>query len=357
MHPGIRRVAERFALDGDLVSAERHVQGHINETWILSCSTGSARKRYVLQRINETVFADPRALMQNVATVTAHLAAKQSNVEQVLELVPSNDNDAYVKDQGFWRTYKYIENTFAVDAVENPTQAYKAAEAFGRFHRLIADLPPVVEIIPGFHDTPARIRQLEDAAHADVVGRTASCKNEIDYLLSYTEQAGELMQLLASREVPLRNVHNDTKINNVLFDRDTGDAVCVIDLDTVMPGTILFDFGDMVRSAAGTAAEDAANTSNMHVDIEIFEALIRGFVAGAGSIFVPAEIEHLAISGRTITMECAMRFLTDYLQGDSYFRVNDAEHNLRRCQAQMALAHDIDQNLSTLKAIVAKACT
>jgi hypothetical protein len=361
-------LADRFAVDGEFVAAVPYGSGHINDTFAATYemrASGPARRRFIHQRINREVFRDPAGLMDNVARVTRHIRGRlqQAGVDdvdrRVLTLVPSRDGaDDIVDDNGeYWRTYAFIEHATTYDVVETPQQAFEVARAFGAFQRRLADLPPpaLVETIPGFHDTPRRLAALRDAVACDEAGRARDVAPEIDRLESYAGLADALLTPARDGHIPLRVAHNDTKINNVLIDEHSGEALCVIDLDTVMPGLALDDFGDLVRTSVCFAKEDDRDLSRARVELRLFEALVRGYLASAGSFLTAAEIDLLVTAGELMTYECALRFLTDHLQGDTYFRVHREGHNLDRTRVQLALLDSLAGRESDLRGIVAAA--
>jgi len=295
--------------------------------------------------------------MDNVRRVTEHLRARASGGEQTLSLVAARDGECFVVDaEGeYWRVYRFIEGARTVDAVGNAAQVRNAAAIFGRFQGLLRDLPapPLHETIPGFHDTKARYRQFHEALAADAHDRAKACAAEIDAALAFEDEAGLIVELQADGELPLRVVHNDTKLDNVMFDAQGDAACCVIDLDTVMPGTVLSDFGDLVRSATSTAAEAETNLADVKIRMDYFVALAEGYLGATAGFLTGKEVGHLAIAGRTITVEIALRFLTDYLSGDKYFRIGHPLHNLERARSQFALAASIDAQLAEMQTVIA----
>jgi len=347
-------IATRFRLDGAAAAAERHGGGHINDTWLVTTDRGG---RYILQRINRQVFTDPVALMDNVRRVTDYLHERAGSGEQTLSLVPTRDDGSYlVDDEGeYWRAYHFIEGARTLEVAENLGQVRDAAALFGRFQRLLSELPgpPLHETIPGFHDTPARYRQFHAALAADAHGRARECGAEIDLALGFEAGAGLVAKLQAAGALPQRIVHNDTKLDNVLFDERSGAAVCVVDFDTVMPGTVLSDFGDLVRSAASSAAEGDTNYAGVYLRMDSFTALAEGYLGAAAEFLADAEIDNLAVAGRIITVEIGLRFLTDYLSGDTYFRIASPQQNLERCRSQFTLAASIDARLAEMRAVIA----
>lgn len=340
-------VVRRFQFNGEFLGAAPYGSGHINDTYCLRFDQAGAPVRYILQRINTAIFKDPVGLMENVERVTAHLAKKLSGQpgcsRRALKLVRTENARSYVRDEAanYWRAYFFVENAKTYDKIENATQAFEAAKAFGQFQRLLADLPapPLRDTIPDFHHTPKRFAALEHAIERDAVNRAAEARAEIDFALSHKSMASVLLDA----NLPLRVTHNDTKLNNVMLDDSTGQGICVIDLDTVMPGLALYDFGDMVRTATSPAAEDERDLSKVKMQFPMFEALARGYMESAATFLTPAEKEHLAFSGKLITFEIGIRFLTDFLAGDTYFKVHRPGHNLDRCRTQFKLVESIEQ--------------
>ena len=355
------KIARQFALIGNAQSAQVLGTGLIHDTYLLSSDHGGQDHHYVLQRINSRVFADPEALIANAVRVIDHIVRKtkelvEGSAYQSLTFVRTHEGlYSYKYESGvFWRGFDYVSGTRTFNKVETVAQAYEAAAAFGHFQALIRDLPSprLTEVIENFHDTPARFEQLAKAIDRDAHGRARQAATEIATARHYHPIADELLCLHRSGLIPERIVHNDTKINNVLFDAQSGKAICVVDLDTVMPGLSLFDFGDLVRTATMSADEDEVDLSKVSMRIEIFESLVEGYLSTAGEFLNTTELDHLALCGRTITIENAVRFLTDYLEGDHYFKVARPEQNLCRCRSQFALAASIDRQIEEMQAIV-----
>jgi len=352
----VRSVARQFQLAGEFLSAEPYGSGHINDTYCVVYNQGGTRVRYLLQRINHQVFKHPVALMANVERVTAHLAAKVAAEpdasRRALTLIPTRAGPGYWQEAGgaVWRAYIFIEHARGYDAVESPSQAFAAARAFGRFQKLLADLPAprLNDTIPDFHHTPKRFAALEQALAADRANRAASAKPEIEFALRHRALCGGLLDA----NLPERVTHNDTKFNNVLLDDATGEGVCVIDLDTVMPGLALYDFGDMVRTTTSPTKEDEPDPSKVRMQFPMFEALARGYLSSAGEFLTPAEKELLPLAGKLITFEIGLRFLTDYLAGDVYFKVSRAGHNLDRCRTQFKLVESIAAQEAAMNKLV-----
>ena len=338
----VEAAAAQFALEGRLANARRHGQGRIHQTWLVECDSG---RRYVLQQLNAHVFRDLDAVMENVVRVTAHLerrlAQSGAPLLRPLRVVPTRAGASWLREAGAggWRAYEYVEGTVTLERAETPEQAHAAALAFGRFSALLADLPdpPLHETIPAFHDTVGRVRALAHAIDRDPRGRVAAAEPEIAALAQHWELAERMAALTRSGRLPLRVVHNDTKLNNVLFDAATGRAACVIDLDTVMPGYLAYDFGDLVRSAGNAAPEEGADPALAELRMPVFEALASGYLEGTRGMLRDADRESLAFAGPLLAFEVAVRFLTDHLEGDVYFRVAHPGQNLERCRLQLAL--------------------
>ncbi|RIL05143.1 MAG: mucin desulfatase [Proteobacteria bacterium] len=357
-----RAVAEAFDIPGRFVAARPHGSGWINDTLLVEFDDGGRRTRWILQRINTSVFRRPEHVMENVARVTEHqrrALARRGAADadrRALRLVAARAGGfAHVDpDGGWWRAFHYIEATSTHDAVTGAAQAGAAAEAFGRFLADLADLPAprLHETIPRFHDARARFEQLAAAASADAHGRLAGCRRELDSALAREPLVAKLERLLASGALPERVAHNDTKINNVLFDDATGEAVCVIDLDTAMPGNALYDFGDLARRAATRAPEDERDLARVRVEPALFEALVAGFLRGAGRCLADAERRELVFASQLMTLVIGMRFLADHLAGDVYFRIHRPGQNLDLARTQLALLADFEQRTPALQSIV-----
>jgi hypothetical protein len=333
--------------------------GHINDTYIVHFSgLGGKPRRYVAQRINDNVFKNVTALMANVQRVTAHLAAKAGAASRQLALVPAVDGAACARDDhgGWWRFYDFIEGTHTVDRVTSGEQAREAARAFGDFQAQLADLPGgrLQETIPNFHHTRSRFENFRRAVQEDRAGRAASVRAEIDFAFAREADADVLLALLAKGEVSERVTHNDTKINNVMLDDVTHRAVAVIDLDTVMPGLPLYDFGEMMRTAASSTFEDDPVADNMRLELPLVRVLVEGYLSSAvGTVLNPTERAHLGFAGKLMTYENGLRFLTDYLQGDTYYKIQHPRHNLDRTRTQFALVRDIERQADGLNRILA----
>jgi hypothetical protein len=358
----IKHVLEHFDLLGDFLEASPYGSGHINDTYAVVLDQGGTQVRYILQRVNGRIFKEPVRLMENIAHVTRHLQAKaeargvQDTTRRVLTLVKTLDGaDYHIDDEGqVWRCYIFVEEARSYDILETPAQAFQAAKAFGNFQRDLMDYagPRLFETIPRFHDTRNRFGNLLRAIEQDACNRAPRVKEEIAFALACEPLADSLLALKDRGEIPERITHNDTKLNNVLLDDATGEGMCVLDLDTVMPGLSLYDFGDMVRTATNPVAEDEPDARKVVVQVPMFEAIARGYLEGLGGTLLPAERERLVLSGRLLTYECGLRFLTDFLEGDHYFAIRREDHNLDRCRTQFALVRSLAEHEERLMAFV-----
>jgi hypothetical protein len=356
LNPDLPAIARAFDIPGEFLSALPTGSGHINDSYCATFEVSGQPARAILQRINHHIFNDPAALMENIQRVTSHLATKLAaepdSHRRTLTLIPARDSRPWHIDPlgNYWRAYRFIEHARTFDIVESPAQAYQAAKAFGHFQLLLADLPAprLHDTIPDFHHTPRRFAALEHAINADVVNRAQLARPEIDFALA----GRDLASVLLDAQLPERVTHNDTKFNNVMLDDRTGEAICVIDLDTVMPGLAPFDFGDMVRTTTSSAAEDEQDLSKVTLQFPIFEALLRGYLASAGGFLTPAERSHLVAAGKVITFEQGIRFLTDYLAGDPYYKTHRPNQNLDRCRTQFKLVASIQQQEDAMHRLV-----
>ena len=362
--PDLTEMIAAFPLEGRLVAGGPYGSGHINETYAVVMAADAGPRRYIFQKVNHRIFQNVPALMENVRRVTAHVAGKVRAAEgaaaarRALTLVPARDGRTFAQDAGggFWRVYDLIEGANTVDRVETEAQARVAARAFGDFQAQLADLPGgrLHETIPNFHHTRSRFAALRRAAAADRAGRGAEVRAEIDFAFAREADADRLLTLLARGEISERVTHNDTKINNVMLDDVTGRAVAVIDLDTGMPGLPLYDFGEMVRTSASSTFEDDPAPANMHLRLPLFRALVEGYLGSAvGGVLNATERAHLGFAGQLMTYENGLRFLTDYLQGDTYYKIKHPRHNLERCRTQFALVRSIEEAQAAMTAIVA----
>ncbi len=359
-NPELLRIAEKFEIMGELESVEPHGNGHINDTFLLTCRLQSDETcKYILQRMNHEVFKDPKGLMENVTGVTTFLRKKIEEhggdpERETLNVVPVRGGGSYLEvDGGFWRIYKFVEGADSFDLVERPEDFYESAVAFGHFQKLLADYPAETlhETIPNFHNTVDRLEKLKKAVKEDSMKRAAQVEEEIRFVLDREGDCHVLCDLLASGEIPLRVTHNDTKLNNIMLDHVTRKGICVIDLDTVMSGSALYDYGDSIRFGANTGAEDEKDLSKISCDLELFALYTKGFIEGCGGSLTEKEIRLLPMGAKLMTLECGMRFLTDYLEGDHYFKIHRPEHNLDRCRTQFCMVKDMEDKWKRMQEI------
>lgn len=358
----ISGIGDLFAIAGEFVKGKEIPSGHINTTYKATYRKHDGTEdSYILQRINDYVFKDPRAVMRNVEKVTRHINWKilrrlKNSAGQTLNLYPARGGRNYIDipGDGIWRCYNYLAGTHTYDVVENTRQAYQAGFAFGSFQDLISDMNPddIVETIPGFHHTRNRFNRLMEVADQDPRNRLSSCLAEMDFIKAREQDVDRLLDLQAQGTLPVRITHNDTKINNVMLDEDTDQAVCVIDLDTVMPGLVLYDFGDMVRTVTPPTEEDEEDLSKIRMRMSMFQSIVEGYLNAAHGFLTPAEIAELAFSGKLITLEIGIRFLTDYLEGDQYFKVSKPNHNLIRCRTQLKLVECLEEQMADMEKYV-----
>lgn len=345
-------MADKFQIPGTYVSAVPWGSGHINDTFVATYELDGRHQRYVHQKLNTRVFPDPVALMDNLSRVVAHLSGQTPS----LQLVPSLDGLPYYVHEGtqYWRTFHFIEGTRTLDVAETAEQVRQAAAAFGRFQLLLADLPGprLHETIADFHDTRKRFEQFLAAAESDGVERARHCRSEIEFARERSGLASAITSQVDKGAFPERITHNDTKLNNVLLDVKTGKALCVIDLDTVMPGSVLYDFGDMVRTATMTVPEDEPDLARVKMDRKLFEAAVDGYLDSTGHWLNEAEKASLVLSARVITFEVGLRFLTDFLTGDNYFKTSYPDHNLVRARAQFALLRNLETESEYMEEVV-----
>ena len=357
----VNNAINNFQVKGTPRGCAPYGNGHINDSFRLVCEEEDGTQiAYIVQAVNQNVFKNAREVMDNIEKVTDHLKKKISDPRGVLTLVPTyNGNSYYVdKENALWRVYLFVEDSMCFDIPEKTEDFYECGVAFGRFQRDLTDFPAeeLFEVIPKFHDTVKRYNDFLKAVEEDKVGRAASVKEEIAFIKERADFYGVLADANKRGELPIRVTHNDTKTNNTLLDAKTHKALCVIDLDTVMPGYSVTDFGDAIRFGANTAAEDEKDLTKVSFDIGMFTAFADGFLTGCDGQLLNSEIMLMPEGAKMMTIECGMRFLTDYLQGDTYFRVKYTEHNLVRCHTQLKLVSDMEKNWETMKQIVSKYC-
>ncbi len=357
------KIVSNFRIDGELIDVQPYGTGHINDTYASRFQTDCGVVRYIHQRINQSVFKQPEKLMSNIERVTAHLRKKIIETggdprRETLTLVPTvEDRMFYIDGDGkYWRTYLFIEGARTYDVVESLDHVYNAARAFGLFEKMLSDLPGdrLHETIPDFHNTSKRFEAFLEAVKKDVKDRSCSVREEINFVLEREKITSVLADLVAEGKTPERITHNDTKFNNVMIDEKTGEGICVIDLDTVMPGLPMYDFGDSVRIGASTASEDETDLSKVSLDLEMFDFLAHGYLDAIRGFLIPVEIEHLVFSARLITFTIGLRFLTDHLSGDLYFKIHRENHNLDRCRTQFKMVRDIEEKTDRMEAIIEK---
>lgn len=361
----LRAVGAAFAIEGSYREGQRHGSGHIHRTFLVRYAAPGGPVRFLHQRLNTQVFRDPEALMNNLVRVTRHLREKLREREvpdperRFLQLVPARDGSSCHVDAegGVWRTFAFQEGTRGFDAVESPAQAFEAARAFGSFAEMLADLPPppLHDTIPHFHDLGRRVEAFEAVVRSDARGRAAGAGAEVEALRRRLDELRRDLAALDVATLPRRVVHHDCKLNNLLFDRVSGEALCVIDLDTVMQGTLLSDFGELVRTGSCRAAEDERDLARVRFDLELFEGLARGYLAGAARLLTEHERRALPVAGRLFSLMNAARFLTDHLAGDVYFRIRRDGHNLDRARAQLRLAEQMLEHAEHVQDIVESA--
>lgn len=346
-------IVENFLIEGTVNGIHPYGSGHINSTF---CVETTAPKRYVLQKINTAVFRDADALMDNIAKVTGYLRGAGLDERHVLTIIPTRDGGRYWrdKDRTCWRMYAFVEGGKCLDTADEKA-FYQSGMAFGRFQRQLTGFPAgtLTEVLPRFHDTPHRYEALHAAIAKDVCGRAKDVQSEIAFALARERGADYFTQRLQNGSLPLRVTHNDTKLNNVILDAVDASPLCVIDLDTVMPGAAAYDYGDSLRFGASTAAEDERDLSRVHLSLPMYAAYTRGFLQECGSVLTREEILSLPRGAEMMTLECGVRFLTDYLQGDTYFAVHREGHNLDRCRTQFALLQEMENRRAETAAIIA----
>jgi len=358
----LQNISKQFQIYGEILHAETCKIGHINETYSATYDQGGMRVRYIHQKINRTVFKDTVSLMKNVVRVTSHLREKleaagvNDITRRALTIVPTRSGQSFHRNGGgeCWRTFVFVEGVQTFESVQSPQQALQAGRAFGDFQRLLVDLPGerLVETIPDFHNTRKRFAAFQKAVQDDHFNRAQLAKSEIKFVLERQNIVDVILNALARGKIPERITHNDTKFNNVMLDIQTGEQMCVVDLDTVMPGTVLYDFGDMVRTTTSPTLEDEKDLSKVKMQMPMFKKLVEGYVSAAGEFLTPSEKSLLAFSGKLITFTIGLRFLTDFLAGDTYFRVHRSGHNLDRARTQFKLVESIERQEKAMQKFV-----
>ncbi len=359
----IEEILASYDFQGEYTGYSQITAGHINTTLALQFDVNGKLKRFIAQMINTNVFKTPEKLMENMVNVTSHLAKKIQSAggdvdRETLHALIAKDGKPYhiMADGTFWRCVNFITDAYSCDTIENPQVFLNAGKAFGEFMSLLADFDgaSLHETIPNFHNTKDRFNNFLIALEANKSGRKDNIADEINFVLERKADSEVLVNLIDEGKLPIRVTHNDTKINNIMFDNQSNEGICILDLDTVMPGLSLYDFGDAIRSGAVTAKEDEPDTAKVKLDVELYKAYTEGYLSAAGKSLTAEEVKYLPFSAKLLTFECGMRFLTDYLDGDTYFHTDYAEHNLVRARSQFALVSDIEKNMKLLEDITAE---
>ncbi|MCK9478280.1 MAG: aminoglycoside phosphotransferase family protein [Firmicutes bacterium] len=352
-----KNILSQFSITGDIKCKTAYGEGHINDTYYVRVADG----RYILQRINKEIFKNPPEIMRNIEKITAHLRKKivekgGDPARETLTIIPTKSGQSYYKspDGNYYRIYTFITGAKTYQSVQKPADFYNAGKAFGIFQKMLSDFPAAELFVPiaDFHNTKVRFENLLNAVNCDKAGRVKYVQSEIDFALQRQSDVNVLVDLIEKGDIPLRVTHNDTKYNNIMIDDITGEGVCIIDLDTVMPGSLLYDFGDSIRFGASNALEDERDLSKVYMDNRLYEAFVKGFFGEVGKEMTEAEVEHAPFSAKLMTYECGMRFLTDYLNGDVYFKIHRPKHNLDRARAQFKLVSDMEKKMDYMREAV-----
>lgn len=351
-------IAKMFKLNGEIINCSSYGNGHINNTYCVVTELNGENFRYILQSVNGNVFKNPKEVMLNILNVTSFLRQKVKDPNSVMSLVETKNEMPYFMDMNgtFWRIYTFVENAVCLEYAKTSEEFYQSAVAFGQFQNQLNDFPveKLYETIPDFHNTPKRFEDFKAAVDTDVFGRAAGVLEEIEFVKSRRDFMDVLYNANSKGELPIRVTHNDTKINNVMLSADTKKPLCVIDLDTIMPGFSVNDFGDSIRFGASTAAEDEKDLEKVWFSLELFEAYTKGFLEGCAGLLEESEIMLLPEGAKMMTLECGMRFLADYLSGDTYFKTKYREHNLVRARTQFKLVAEMEKHWDKMKEIVKK---
>lgn len=358
----IKNILQNFIIEGECIKVEPYGCGHINDSFVADFRKVDGQiNRYIIQRINHNIFKSPEKLMENIESVTNHLrqkiiAAGGNPHRETLNIISTIDGKSFYQspEGNYWRGYIFIEGAKTYQVVENLEHFYYSGKAIGQFQKLLSDFPAenLYETIPNFHHTSKRFEALMEAVDKDVMNRAREVQAEIEFAMKRADDTGILVDLLSKGELPLRVTHNDTKFNNIMIDNQTGESICIIDLDTVMPGSSLYDFGDSIRFGANPAEEDEKDLSKVRMELKLYEQFTKGFLDAARDFLTPKEIEYLPFSAKLITLECGIRFLTDYLNGDVYFKIHREGHNIDRTRTQFKLVADMEEKMERMKAIV-----
>ncbi|MFH1724646.1 MAG: aminoglycoside phosphotransferase family protein [Elusimicrobiota bacterium] len=356
----LQEVARRFRVGGEFLGARPCESGHIHDTFVIDMRTKAGDRRYVLQRINNGVFRDVQGLQSNIEKITRHIRNKTvaggDGRRRCLSLVPTIDERTFHRDAegAYWRVFDFIEGARTHDLLDDPRLVYNAAHAFGGFLRLMGDFPSdeLAITIPHFHDARHRFERFRAALGEDRASRAGSARGEADFILARKDDAGRLLDLMDAGALPRRVTHNDTKLNNVMIDDRTGEGLCVIDLDTVMPGLTGYDFGDAVRLGASTAAEDERDLSRVRLGLGMFDRLAHGYLDATRGLIAAEEVDELAFACKLMCLVTGVRFLTDHLEGDVYFKVRVPDHNLARCRTQLKMVSEIESKMDAMREII-----
>ncbi len=358
----LRTIFSKFEIEAEYISGQHLKVGHINETYLIAAQGRQGKEHFIFQKINQYVFREPEKLMVNFETITRHIRAKLEKMpgrdpdRETLNLVGARSGRCFHRthEGDYWRAYRFVGDCHIVDVAARPEQAYEAGRAFGCFQKLLADLPASTlhETISYFHHTPRRLARFKEALAKDPQGRAAGAGEAISFALERAGMATVVTKALDKGLIPRRITHNDTKINNILFDDRTEKAICVIDLDTTMPGSSLYDFGDMVRTTTSLSAEDEQDISKVRLEMDMFRALAEGYLGETSDFLTDREVDLLAFSGRLVTYTIGLRFLVDYLEGDVYFRTNRSEQNLDRARTQFALIKSMEEKEGEMEACI-----
>ncbi len=356
-------ICREFSIPGRFTGYKTKSDGIINKTYVISFDNCGKEEKYTLQNINTYVFKNPYELMKNISAVTSHIhnAIIQKGLDpqrRVLSFLAASDGNCCCKDENanFWRLYHYIDGVYTLNTIDKPSVFEACGRAFGEFQNLLSDFDgqSLYETIENFHNTKIRLEQLKDALKTDAVGKAKDIQAEIEFIISRESDCKKLAELTDAGLLPIRVTHNDTKLNNVLFDNETDEGICIIDLDTVMPGLSLYDFGDSVRFGANKVIEDEPDTSKVGIDLNLYESYTKGYLSSCADKLNDLEKDLLPFSVKVLALELGIRFLTDYLNGDLYFKITHPMHNLERCRNQLALSRDIEINMDKMKEITQK---